>query len=60
MFDSVDDTKIVGKAIVEEIVANLKPIVESDSGRKVLMYLLTDRNTTYFHPQIIDILKQGN
>ena len=59
IFDCVDDTKIVGKAIVGEIIENLKEIVQNDSGRKVLMYLMSDRNTTYFHPQIIDILKQG-
>lgn len=60
IFDSVDDTKIVGKAIVGEIIDNLKEIVASDSGRKVLMYLMSQRNTTYFHPQIIEILKQGD
>lgn len=43
LFDAVDDTKIVGKAIVGELAEKLGPILESDTGRKVLLYLMCHR-----------------
>ncbi len=52
MFDSVDDTKLVSKAIIGEMAGNLKDILAMESGRKVLMYLLAPRDKTYFHPQV--------
>ncbi len=52
LFDCVDDTKLVGKAILGEIADNLDSIAGSDHGRKVLMYLMSPRDTTYFHPQV--------
>ncbi|KAK4011914.1 pumilio homolog 3 [Daphnia magna] len=60
LFDSVDDTKLVAKAIVTEIATNWREIVVHEHGRKVVMYLLAGRDPKYTHPQIIDILKQGD
>ncbi|XP_057379723.1 pumilio homolog 3-like [Daphnia carinata] len=60
LFDSVDDTKLVAKAIVSEIATSWREIVVHEHGRKVVMYLLAGRDPKYTHPQIIDILKQGD
>jgi len=60
LFDCVDDTKLVAKAILGEIEANLEEIAVSESGRKVLMYLLAWRDTQFFHPQVLAILKEGD
>lgn len=29
-------------------------------GRKVLFYLVAWRDSTYFHPQVIELLKKGD
>jgi len=60
LFDSVDDTKLVAKAIVTEIATNWREIAVHEHGRKVVMYLLAGRDPKYTHPQIIDIMKQGD
>ncbi|EFX87453.1 hypothetical protein DAPPUDRAFT_43721 [Daphnia pulex] len=60
LFDSVDDTKLVAKAIVTEIATNWREIAVHEHGRKVVMYLLAGRDPKFTHPQIIDILKQGD
>jgi len=52
IFDCVDDTKYVFKAIITEIATNMKDIVFHETGRKVVMYLLAGRNQTYTHPQV--------
>lgn len=60
IFDCVDDTKYVSKAILTEIGSNMKDIVFHETGRKVVMYLLAGRNQTYTHPQVLEILKLGD
>ena len=60
IFDTVDDTKLVSKAILEEMATNLEEIFNNENGRKVLMYLMAPRDTTYFHPDILNMLKKGD
>lgn len=60
LFDSVDDTKLVAKAIVSEMATNWREISVHEHGRKVVMYLLAGRDPKYTHPQVFDILKQGD
>ena len=45
---------------MSEISSNIKEIAFHEHGRKVIMYLLAGRDTRYTHPQVIDILKQGD
>ena len=59
LFDCVDDTKLVGKAIIGELTANLKDVLSTKHGRDVIMYLMTARNSVWFYPGTLDILKQG-
>jgi len=59
LFDCVDDTKLVGKAIVEELIKNLPEVMACKYGRFVITYLMAPRSKVYFSPGTIDILKQG-
>ena len=38
-FDAVDDTKLIGKAIIGEMVEHFEEIVTNEHGKKVIMYL---------------------
>ena len=59
-FDCVDDTKLIGNAVVGEITHKMEELMASDSGRKVLMYLCVGRDKTYFHPDYLAVLEQGD
>jgi pumilio family protein 6 len=60
VFDAVDDTKLVSKAVISEIADKMEDIAKTVTGRKVLMYLMAPRNTKYFHPDVISNLKVGD
>ncbi|CAI5796428.1 pumilio homolog 3 [Podarcis lilfordi] len=59
-FDCIDDTKLVKQLTISEISDSLTSIVNNKYGRKVLLYLLSPRDTAYFSPAIIKILEQGD
>jgi len=60
LFDCVDDTKLVGKAIIGELMPNLKEVLSTKHGRDVIVYLMSPRNTVWFYPGTLDVLKQGD
>lgn len=60
LFDSVDDTVLVRKALFPELTASLGELVMDQYGRKVLLYLLEYRSKLFFLPEIIDLLKLGD
>lgn len=60
MFDTVDDTKLVGKVIIDEMMKTTSEIAHDSYGRKVLLYLLTPRNATHFHPDVVKQLQKGD
>ncbi|KAJ6669539.1 hypothetical protein lerEdw1_000087 [Lerista edwardsae] len=60
IFDCVDDTKLVKQLIISEMNDSLTSIISNKYGRKVLLYLLSPRDPTYFSPAIIKILQQGD
>ena len=60
VFDAVDDTVLVSKQIIATITADIADICESEYGRKVLLYLLTPRNSRYFMPEILKQLEAGD
>ncbi|XP_044143039.1 pumilio homolog 3-like [Bufo gargarizans] len=60
MFDCVDDTKLVKQIILSEIISALPNLMQDKYGRKVLLYLLSGRNSAHFLPEIIEVLKQGD
>jgi len=60
LFDSVDDTVLVRKALFPELTSSLSELVMDQYGRKVVLYLLEHRAKTFFLPEIIDLLKLGD
>lgn len=60
LFDCVDDTKLVEKAIINEIMTNCKELSEDTHGKKVIMYMLSPRNPSHFHPDIVKLLEKGD
>ncbi|KAH9495187.1 Pumilio 3, partial [Bulinus truncatus] len=60
IFDSVDDTVFVQKAVIDEMMKSIDEVVQDQHGRKVLLYLLVPRDPHHFHPDIVKILKEGD
>ncbi|CAG7838179.1 unnamed protein product [Allacma fusca] len=60
LFDCVDDTVLVIKAIVQEILSNIADVMSSDSGRKVILYLLAPREKNFFDQDTIQYLATGD
>ena len=46
-FDAVDDTKLIGKAIIGEMVEHFEEIVTNEHGKKVIMYLAAGMHDLY-------------
>ena len=59
-FDAVDDTKAVAKLVLNELLANLKDVAGSESGRKVLMHLMAPRDSTHCQPDVKRVLEAGD
>ncbi|KAI9232139.1 MAG: armadillo-type protein, partial [Podila humilis] len=60
MFDVVDDTVLMSKAILTEIVKEMEDIAKDKFGRRVILYLLAGRSPKYISPQSIDLLAKGD
>ncbi|KAJ9128036.1 hypothetical protein QFC24_000327 [Naganishia onofrii] len=59
-FDVVDDTKMMGKAIIADIGQMAGELALDKHGRKLLLYLLAPRSTRHFIPSTIAQLKQSD
>ncbi|CAH0398030.1 unnamed protein product [Chilo suppressalis] len=59
IFDSVDDTVLVKKAIVSTLAANLKDIVTDHWGIMTIHWLVKPKDTATFHPTLIKFLEEG-
>lgn len=60
LFDVVDDTKLVQKAILDELIKSADELANDAYGRKVLLYLLASRDPLHFHPDIVSVLQKGD
>ncbi|XP_053994995.1 protein penguin [Hylaeus volcanicus] len=60
LFDTVDDTVLLKKIILSEILKDLIDIASNVHGRHVVLYLVARRNLSYFNPIIIEYLRQGD
>jgi len=60
MFDVVDDTVLVSKAILAEIIKEMEDIAKDKFGRRVILYLLVGRSPKYISPQNIELLAKGD
>ncbi|XP_017782366.1 PREDICTED: protein penguin [Nicrophorus vespilloides] len=59
LLDSTDDTLLMNKLILSEIVSKAEELVKEDWGRKVLLWIVTAANRKHFHPQFISELDAG-
>ena len=59
-FDCMDDTAFMRKAVLNELMEDLPQLISSDSGMKVLRYLIAPRSPLFFHPCIIKVLEDGD
>lgn len=60
MFDSIDDTVLMKKILIPEVLSNIQEIVASEYGKKIILYLVARRDTKHFHPAVIAQLQQGD
>ncbi|XP_033095268.1 pumilio homolog 3-like [Anneissia japonica] len=60
LLDSVDDTKLLSKIVLNEMMKCVGELCDNQYGRKVLLYLLCHRQQLHFHPHIITLLKKGD
>jgi len=47
------------QTIIPEILKNLEAIATNEHGRKVILSLVAWRDSSYFHPRDIDLMKKG-
>ncbi|XP_068631615.1 protein penguin [Battus philenor] len=59
IFDAVDDTVLVKKAIVSTIASNLKDVAKDHWGKMVLHWLVKPKDSAAFHPSFIKFLEDG-
>ncbi|XP_015512162.1 protein penguin [Neodiprion lecontei] len=60
LFDCIDDTVLVKKMILTELLNDLTEIASNEYGRCVILYLVARRDSHYFHPKVIEQLKKGD
>jgi len=61
--DVTDDTKMMSKALIEELAASsesLTSVMESKHGKTVIYYLIHHRDPRHIHPDLLAILKAGD
>ncbi|KAF7270686.1 hypothetical protein GWI33_016355 [Rhynchophorus ferrugineus] len=59
LLDTVDDTVLLHKLILFEILKNAKDLAVNEWGRKVLLWLVAPANPAVFHPKFIKELAEG-
>lgn len=59
IFDSVDDTVLVKKAIVSTLAGRVKDIAKDHWGKMTLHWLVKPNDKAAFHPNLIKFLKEG-
>ncbi|XP_071536925.1 pumilio homolog 3 [Panulirus ornatus] len=59
-FDCFDDTEFMKKVVISELMEELSQLVGSDYGLRVVRFLVAPRDPTFFHPDILAVLAQGD
>jgi pumilio family protein 6 len=60
IFDSVDDTKLVSKIVLDELFRSIDELLQNDYGRKVVSYLIAPRDTRFFYKDYNKRLEGGD
>lgn len=59
-FDCVDDTKLMGKAFVSDLVGLTTELAGDKNGRRAILYLLTPTSTKHFLPSVVKDLGESS
>ena len=59
-FDCIDDTVFLKKAVLDELMSDINFLKASESGVRVLKYLVAPRSTMFFVPELIKVLSLGD
>ncbi|KAI4456839.1 hypothetical protein MML48_8g00016852 [Holotrichia oblita] len=59
ILDTIDDTVLVSKSIISEILKHTVDIAKDDWGRKVILWLVTPGVSAHFHPAFTNELENG-
>lgn len=59
IFDHVDDTVLIKKALFPELLENVVDIARNEHGRKVLLYIVAHKDTLFFHPMYIKSVQES-
>ncbi|VDN31762.1 unnamed protein product [Gongylonema pulchrum] len=60
VFDTVDDTVLVGKCILKELMANIGEVIKSNHGIKVIHHLIHPRDPRFFPASQLALFKEGD
>ena len=60
IFDSVDDTKLVSKIVLDELFRSIEELLQNDYGRKVVSYLIAPRDKRFFYKDYNKRLEGGD
>jgi len=59
LLNALDDTKATKKAIYDHLHGDLKALMSSPYGRRVIQWLVAPGDTTCFHPEFIRTVEEG-
>ncbi|KAH8271132.1 hypothetical protein KR018_001282 [Drosophila ironensis] len=59
LLNSLDDTKAAKKAIYDHLHGDLRTLVASQYGRRVIQWLVAPGDKTCFHPEFIRVVEEG-
>lgn len=60
LFDVMDDTVLLKKALFPEILSSLEDLLVDQYGRKVLLYIMKPRHSSCFLPEVTKFLQEGD
>jgi len=60
IFDTVDDTKLVGKAVLGELQEVFSKVAADKYGLRVIKYLVGGRDSAYTYPDTLALLQRGD
>ncbi|BET02313.1 CPL (NUC119) domain [Nesidiocoris tenuis] len=60
LIDSVDDTVLMKKALLPTVIENADELIGSESGRKLISYIVAHRDGHFFHPSDVNLLKSAD
>lgn len=60
IIECVDDTVLLRKTLLKDIIKNVRQFVDNNYGWKIIMHILTPRNPRHFSSAYVSLLKLGD